>query len=212
MRPGLRPGLRNANGNTPGSPNTSTVPPVTDLERVGDEGLIPRTPAADPLGTLRVALAVADQQREMIAAAGDWSSLAYALSSLRSFKGDLDALVRATEDDVARLMPSKRVELPGLGAVERKKGTTRRHWESDELAHEIAMRALTDPETGEMPPLDLWEKVGRVLDELLACAPLTGSTQWRVGALKERKIDPDDWCESSPGRQTITFPSKELGK
>jgi len=172
---------------------------VADLEPVAHQ--LDRPTLVD---ALTLAITQADTQRAELAHNGDWESLAHGLIRLRTVAEQLRYLVRCVEDDVAELMPEKRVEVPGLPVFERRKGTDRKSWDSEALLSRVVRVALTDPTTGEVEsdPAVVREQLVSVLS---AVVPFTGSLGWRVRALRDLGIDPDEWCETSPGRVTVQF-------
>lgn len=151
---------------------------------------------------LRAALLVVDKRRDELAAEGDWEALAHGLAAVKTIADDLRALTRALEDDVARLLPAKRVEVEGLGVIERRRATTRRNWQSLELLDELIRRAIVDPETGSIVTDDVIIRQ-RIVEILTDTIPFTGSLGWRIVALRDRGIDPAMWCEETPGRETV---------
>lgn len=155
---------------------------------------------ADALLALRQAVAAADEHRSELAEAGDWAALIEGLASLKPLLADLRTLANAIEDDAARLMPSKREELPGIGVVERKKGTDRKAWQSEDLLRELVLSVSTADENGEKHT-----DPDELLDRLKAAVPFTGSLGWRVTALRAMGLDPDEWCETKPGRVSLQF-------
>lgn len=156
--------------------------------------------ADDPLSDLRRIIADLDAQRADLAAAGDLDRLAAGLAAVRKITGDLRDLAAGIETDVAALMPDKQVEIPGVGVIERRKGTDRRKWQSEDLLRTLIRDELDDG-TGELPSPA--ETLDRVLGVVTACMPVTGSLGWRVTALRERGIDPDEWAECTPGRVSV---------
>lgn len=167
----------------------------------------------EPLGTpdrvramegIAAAILAADQTRRELAEAGDWESLAWGLDRLRAIRAAFGDVIQATETDVAELMPSKRETIDGLGTIERRKGSTRKKWESAELVRRLVRDALDPDGTGEIPE-SVPEAVEAAVGALVECAPFTSSMGWRVGPLRDRGIDPDEWCETTPGRVTIQF-------
>lgn len=114
----------------------------------------------------------------------------------------LSDIARDVEVRLAEVMPDKVLELPGLPVMERRRGTDRKRWASEDLLSLIVSRAIIDPETGELlsDPVVLRS---RIEDEVRACMPVTGSLGWRVTALRERGIEPDEFCETSPGRTSV---------
>lgn len=154
---------------------------------------------ADPITLLREVLAQADTQRANLAAAGDGETIARAIPLLKALYGDLATLIRSCEDDVVAWMPDRKVEIDGLGVLERRKATDRKRWESELLLRQCVRAALDPDDTGEIPA-DPIEAVDRVLATLVDVMPVTPSLGWRVSALRALGIDPDEWCEATPGR------------
>lgn len=150
---------------------------------------------------LRGALLVVEERRRELADAGEWEALAFGLVALKTITDDLRIVLRTIEDDVVRLLPSKRVEVDGLGVLEKKRSSTRKAWQSEELLDRV-LRIGIDPEgTGELPAPG--ELVSRLRAALVAAVPFTSSLGWRVSALRELGLDPDEWCESTPGRMGL---------
>lgn len=163
--------------------------------------LVPTAATPDGIVRLRRSLAVLDDQRAALAEAGDLDALASGLAQLEPILRDLRDLARAIEDDVARLMPAKTVEVPGVGVLERRKGTDRRAWDWPSLLP-LLIRAYVDPDgTGEMP--DAGEVVARMRELIVDVIGVTPSKGPRVRQLRELGLDPDEWCESSPGRTSV---------
>lgn len=163
----------------------------------------PAVRPTDAVAGLREAIMAADAERAVLAERGDVDALAFGLVGLRALRADLAELARAVEDDVARLMPAKTVTVDGVGTLERRRSNVRRQWESEALARVVVLRALVDPETGEMPSSPM-EAAERAVAALMACAPFTASMGWRVTALRDHGIDVDQYHESTPGRTTVT--------
>lgn len=108
----------------------------------------------------------------------------------------------AVEATLADVMPDKRLELPGLPVLERRRGTDRKAWQSVDLLDELFRRAVVDVETGEV--LDDEALIRQRLHEVLVdCVPFTGSLGWRTTALRDLGLDPDEWCETKPGRVSV---------
>lgn len=95
----------------------------------------------------------------------------------------------AVETALAKVMPDKRLELPGLPPIERRQGADRKGWDYEAVISALAREAAGD--------------LGALLESLKECAPFTPSMQWRVGALRAHGLDPDEFCETKPGRVTI---------
>ena len=161
------------------------VPLSSSLERQGEDGL-------------RNAIMRSDSSRGELAAAGDYPQLLKGLLYLKDIKADLDTLIRATEDDITKLMPEKKMFIDDVGTVERRTSSTRK-WESEDLLKHIT-RSTLDPEgTGEVSI----NNVVMLIDTLKAVLPFTASLGWRVTALKELGIDVAEYSEATYGRQTV---------
>jgi hypothetical protein len=143
-----------------------------------------------------------DAQRQHLADQGDLEALAYGLVALRAIKTQVDALTRATENDVADLMPSKMVEVPGVGLLERRQGAKKTVWDSDAVLREVVKAAIVGPD-GELPAT-VMEAVHVLVEALKAAAPVdTPSFGWRVGGLKALDIDPTEYRTQEPGRISV---------
>lgn len=151
-------------------------------------------------GGLRGAILHADTLRQELADRGDYTQLLYAMMGLKAIKGDLDTLLREVENDIARLLPEKKMVIENIGQVERKTTITRK-WESGELLTALLKATLVDPDTGELSQQVL-ARVEAVLKEAL---PLTASLGWRVTGLQALGVDPDEYCDKTFGRQTINI-------
>ena len=151
-------------------------------------------------GGLRGAILHADTLRQELADRGDYTQLLFAMQGLKAIKGDLDTLLREVENDIARLLPEKKMVIENIGQVERKT-TISRKWESGELLTALLKATLVDPDTGELSQQVL-ARVEAVLKEAL---PLTASLGWRVTGLQALGVDPDEYCDKTFGRQTINI-------
>jgi hypothetical protein len=161
------------------------VPLSNSLERQGEDGL-------------RNAIMRSDSSRAELAKAGEYPQLLKGLLYLKDIKADLDTLIRATEDDITRLMPEKKMFIDDVGTVERRMSSTRK-WESEDLLKHIT-RSTLDPEgTGEVSI----NNVVLLIDTLKAVLPFTASLGWRVTALKELGINVSEYSQATYGRQTV---------
>jgi hypothetical protein len=178
---------------------------VSDLERYDNNLTVPdHLPATDPVRALRVAITGMADDAQTLAEQGDWEALIRGLEPLQQVLGDLRDLERDVKGYIADTMPESRVSVDGVGTVERKAQITRRNWQSDDLLALLVRRALVDETTGEIPSSPM-EAVANVLREVKACVPFTGSTGWRVGALRDRGLTPDEWCDENLNGFTIKF-------
>lgn len=137
-------------------------------------------------------------------AAGSHQSLLIQLAEIRQVRTRLALTERAVEDLAADLLTDKVTEIPGLGAVEVRKGATRKAWQSADLLRHVIRHDLTEGTGGEIPS-DPMALVDHVTATVTACLPVTPSVGWRVTALRDRGVDVDEWCETTPGRKTVQF-------
>lgn len=140
-------------------------------------------------------------QADELAASGDTESLAFGLDRVRELRRVLGDLERAVEAHVAALMDGKTETVDGLGTLERRKGTDRKQWQSEDLLRRLVRDAVDPEHTGELPSAG--EVLEAVVSTVTDCAPFTGSLGWRVTALKARGVDPDEWCATSPGATRV---------
>ena len=150
---------------------------------------------------LRQALAHVDDQRKQLAEAGDLDALAHGWNQIRPLLADLRGLADAIEADIAGLMPSKTHEVPGVGVLERRRGTSRKAWDWDQLLP-LLIRLHVDPDgTGEIPgPAEVIDRMRGLIEDVIGVTPSKGP---RVRSLRDLGIDPDEYAETSPGRTSI---------
>lgn len=158
-------------------------------------------PAPTGLDQLRRSLDGLDTQRQALADAGDLDTLAVGLAQLKPLLTELSTLRDAIEADVAALMPEPRHEVPGLGVLERRRGSVRRSWDWDHLLP-LLVRSYVDPDgTGEIPEAgEVVERLRALITEVIGVTPSKGP---RITALRERGVDPDEHCESRPGKTSV---------
>ncbi len=149
------------------------------------------------------ALTQLDQVRADLAKDGNWEALAWGKKNLGEFKKQLATVADNIDADIARLLPSKTVDVDGLGRIEVSRPNKYGDWESDKLLRWLVRRSLVDPETGERREMDVDEAADRIYTEVAECMPVRASTQWRTGALKERGVQLDEWCTKSPGKTNV---------
>ena len=120
---------------------------------------------------------------------------------VRTARQDLALVERALEDSASGRMVSDRIAVEGRWVAERRWGRDRSAWNNEDLTHEVVKRAIVessvDRETGEIiePNATTWA----VRDALIA----TARPSWRVTAVRELGIDPDEFCTSIKGRSTL---------
>ena len=151
--------------------------------------------AADsPLHRFDVWLAEAAHAADELAAQGDLDGLALWLAQARHMRRSLGDIERILEDHTATLMRTKRYEHPTLGVLERRKGADRKNWDWEALRPAVFAVLLTRHE-------------GSVLDALDAffadVFTLTPSKAPKLSGVRNLHLDPDEFCEVSPGRTSV---------
>ena len=102
------------------------------------------------------------------------------------------------EQATVRAMPHRKMTLEGIGVVEKTTETTRKEWDHPMVAGQVVLRA-TDAWTQETGEIVSNELAGRLLDAMMTAARM----EWRVTALKEMGIDPEQYCETTYGSQKV---------
>jgi hypothetical protein len=123
-------------------------------------------------------------------------ALASRLAVVREQMAELRQLDADLTMAIADLMTGQQQQA-GPWRLERRKGSTRKGWDSEALFSELIRRSNWDPETGET--LDDRQARNALCVAVRECIPLTRSLGWRAGALRANGIDPDEWCETTPG-------------
>lgn len=98
------------------------------------------------------------------------------------------------EQEIAKRAKTKLVEFPG-GTAEIRAGAKRKNWDWTLLADAVVEAAM---EQGESPK-----------DALIDCVGVTPSHNWRVGALRKRGLNPDDYAEVSYGMPSVIVRADE---
>lgn len=125
--------------------------------------------------------------------AGDIEALADGYAELDQFVKAARDVRNHAEDAIAGLMNGRVVNLDDRVTLERHGGYKRTDWDWDGLLHELGADRWIDPNTGEC-----------VVDTLREVVSLTASVSPRVGALRDRGIQADQFCSSTPARRTVT--------
>lgn len=124
----------------------------------------------------------------------------YLLATVRTERQRLAEIEALLEAECARRMPSQRVELPGMVA-ERKGGKDRKAWRHADLASAVVTGYLTDDDGLIADDDSETAQTARDVERLLLdCA---GIAYWKTTALRALGIDPDVYCDSTPGRRTV---------
>jgi hypothetical protein len=113
-------------------------------------------------------------------------------ASLEETNGQLATIRKFLTKKLAEAMPGKLVTVMGVGTFARQRIANRKRWDKD-LYRAVLDTRLVNPETGEILDETPLEKVLGVWN---LGAP-------RITALRERGIDPDEWCEVEYGHLTI---------
>jgi hypothetical protein len=100
-------------------------------------------------------------------------------------------------------MPDRQMVVDGF-VLERRSGTVRKAWDHPLVASVLTRLATVDKDSGEV--LMKAEDAQRVTDEILACA---GIGYWRTGALRDRGVDPDQYCTTEKGRASLIVRAPE---
>lgn len=156
--------------------------------------------ALTPVNGLQNALMVTDDMRAELALQGDTQQLLEGLEYLKTIKRDLDTLIRATEDDIVRLMDDKKMTFDGIGVVE-KKATIGRKWDSEGLMKHLVRSTLDPDGSGEITLSAVFE----LIESLTRALPLTASLGWRVTELEKLGVPADEFCTKSYGRTSLTI-------
>lgn len=157
--------------------------------------------APSALGELHQIIGALDQQRQMLSDRGDLDGLSLGLDQLRTLLADLRDLAQLVEADVANMMPAKTWEVEGVGTLERRTSAVRKSWDWDRLLPTLIRLSIDPEQTGEMPDApELIARFSQLVADVIGVTPSKGP---RVAALKSLGLQPDEWCEASPGRTTV---------
>ena len=131
----------------------------------------------------------------------DLTLLSKQLHAIREERRALADQERDIERQIAELMAQDVVNLADNIVLERRRGTKRTKWQSDELFNRLRTISRFSTETGEEVDRDTHlEQFSQALKE---CLPLTPSLSWRAGALREWGTDPDEYATCEPGRVSV---------
>lgn len=121
----------------------------------------------------------------------------YALADVREARQQLAQIESSLERAAAVRMTGKPIAVtdPPLYA-KRRYGKDRKEWKWDDLLRELVSPVAVDSATGEVLP-GAFEASAVIRDCI-------GFAYGRVGAIKKRGVDPDEFCTAVPGRVTVT--------
>lgn len=141
--------------------------------------------------------------------AGDAPALAWNLIQILEHRRQLGDLARQCEDFLIEIAPwsGGQVEFDGLPVMELRSGRVRKQWDTEAVVSSLRRHLLDPAGTGELPAPEVVEAVEEALAVCAAVLPLSPSNGPRVRALapivRSQGHDVDEFCESTPGRQTV---------
>lgn len=125
------------------------------------------------------------------------------LVDIRDERADLAVRASEIEQQLIEAAPSKKFVVDGVGEVQIRRSLRRTDWDSEGLTRVVVAYALDErvlnEATGEYEAAH--EAVARVMSE---CA----RPSWRVTPLKDRGIDPDEFCHTEPQAASVQLPSR----
>ncbi len=140
----------------------------------------------------------------------DVQGMALLLVAIRRAMAQLRWAADELEDEITKVMPSKTMNVAGLGQIEMRTGASRKGWDKEgliaNLTHQIAVDQppIANAITGEV--VSPHAVVEGVLQQFLIAA----TPSWKTTGLREFHIDPDEYCTTTWGRKTIQTPSVEV--
>lgn len=129
----------------------------------------------------------------------EFEDRAHVLAVVRAQRQSLAQDEASVEAIVARDMPAKRVEVPGVGVLEKKGGALRKQWDDRRICFDATEHLSIDTDTGEVVP-EVADIVTQTIDTVLDLASVA---YFRAGKLRERGLDVDTYCETERGRITV---------
>lgn len=185
---------------------------MTDAENV-----LPAVPERHPevrhhepnqgLALISLAIAQAEEQAREVALTGDYETLAYGYNELQGVKKDLTTLLKTVEQLIIETAPKRTgkngkeynetFHVEGAGTFETTRRAATRKWDSEALLEDLVRGALIDRDTGQVPTEEERAAVDKVVAVLAAAVPFTASLGWRITALEELGVQPDEYYEES---------------
>ena len=114
-------------------------------------------------------------------------------------KAEVTRLFASMQDEVVDLVGFTAAPISIEGAtIEVKSGSSRKAWDHQSLAEDVAQRiyeSSIDIDTGEVK-----KNPKEMMSDMLKYGAVS---YWRVGALKDLNIDPDEYCEVSPPKTNL---------
>jgi hypothetical protein len=123
------------------------------------------------------------------------------ISDMHLVKTEIGRLFNSMQDKVIDLVGFTAAPIPVEGAtIEVKSGSTRKAWDHKSLAESVAQRIYESSiniDTGEIS-----KTPKQMMAEMLKYGAVS---YWRVTALKDLNIDPDEYCEVSPPKNSVVI-------
>lgn len=140
----------------------------------------------------------------------DYAAMALLLHALRRAIAQLRFADEELEQELVKVLPGKETDVPGLGILTLRSGTTRKQWDKAGLVAAVTARIADEPsvfvddETGEfLPPAQVAERViGAFLE--------VGTPAWKTTGLRAMRLDPDEWCEVNYGPKSVQMPAVDV--
>lgn len=140
----------------------------------------------------------------------DIAGMAQLLAAIRRAVAQLKWADEQLEDEIVKVMRTKEEQVPGLGTIEMRTGSSRKGWDKDGLN-----RALTQVIAGDLTPVanvETGEVIApqRIVETVLSQYLVAATPNWKSTGLRQFGINPDDYCEVTWGRKSITTPKVEI--
>lgn len=139
---------------------------------------------------------------------GDLAEILAAQREIERIRADLKVVLDDLSEHAAGLMVARKQFVDGIGEIEREGGLNRSGWDHDRLFTLALARGRDAPdrydvESGEM----LISEGEAVLREIRAMAGTPG--YWKVGELRSRGLQVDEFCVETPGRRRVKLPKDD---
>jgi hypothetical protein len=122
------------------------------------------------------------------------------LRDLRAAQATLRMWDHLLSEWVADFLGRNEIDVDGVGHVQVRHGAVRKAWDHPALTRLVLARARDERiVTADGEYEDVGEAAVRVLTD---CAHID---YWRVGKLRERGVDPDEYVETTPGRVSVVI-------
>lgn len=122
------------------------------------------------------------------------------LHRLRAIRQALAMWEGELTDWISDAIGRNTITVAGVGHVEAKRGANRKEWDNDALWRTVVAKARDERAVSlDGEPLESeGEAVGRVLGECMR-------PSWRLTPLRDRGIDPDEFCQTTPGKVSVVI-------